>query len=91
MQQRDWVIEQETEALHLTSASMKAIEEALPVQQWLHVSDISAVLGVSNYIIYSWILDGSLPAINLSTVPNKPYYKVLRTEILKFLKERETV
>ena len=91
MQQRDWVIESETEALNLTSASMKAIEEALPVQQWLHVSDISAALGVSNHQIYGWILDGSLPAMNLSTVPDKPYYKVLRIEVLKFLKSRETV
>lgn len=91
MQQRDFWIEQQTEELGLTSSSMQAIERALPIQEWLHVSDISAALGVSNHQIYGWILDGSLPAMNLSTVPGKPYYKVLRIEVLKFLKSRETV
>jgi len=71
----------------ITGVAMKAIVERLPAHDLLTVADVASAAFVNQSTVLGWIDSGRFEVLNL-TAGERPYYKIPRAGLLKFLKSR---
>lgn len=66
---------------------MERIEDRLGGRDLIGVSEVADACSVGVSTVYTWIECGAIEAVNIS-VARRPYYKVFRNSVVKFMRER---
>jgi len=76
------------DAAQESSKSLQLVMARLPQTDWLTVSDVVSALKLSSSdVVYAWIDSGRFESLNVSG-GDKPFYKILRSDFLRFLQTR---
>jgi hypothetical protein len=87
MQQRDFLVEADDKTAAGDNDTLDQIIQRLPATATIMVSDIAAAVPIDPSTVYGWLESGALHYLNLGA-KEAPYYKIGRTEFLRFLKSR---
>lgn len=87
MGQRDFLVEAD-DAEHVgDNDTLEQIIKRLPATATIMVSDIAAAVPIDTSTVYGWLESGALHYLDLGA-KGAPYYKIGRSEFLRFLKSR---
>ena len=66
---------------------MALIEAKLPKSDWVTVSNVALAGNISVGLVYAWIEEGLIEAVNVG-VPGRSYYKIYRPTVIAFYHKR---
>jgi excisionase family DNA binding protein len=59
--------------------------------EYISVSDVALILGISIFTVRAWIRQGRIPAIGFGLGQVRRHYKIKKTDFEQFLKELQVV